>query len=258
MTLDSESFEIQRWHSATYVESWSANREQEDGRRSLRKKLVSLLPFESQASIRVLDLGAGGGALSQEILVSFPNARIVCQDFSEVMLGHARQHLAKFKDQAIFVRSDLSNADWVKSISERFDAVVSSLVMHTVPSRISEIYHEVFGLVKPDGYFVIADSISTSGPALEKVYLKVRLKTLRAAIKAETGIEENLEEIELKMKERRRAQNIGYPERVRNPLRVMLTLENHLEWLREAGFDEVDCLWKDMQRAVIMGIRHQL
>jgi len=256
MTLDSKSFEIQRWHSTKYVKSWITNQEQEEGRRSLRRKLVSLLPFESQASIRVLDLGAGGGALSQEILASFPNACIICQDFSEVMLGHARQHLEKFRDQTTFVRSDLSTIDWAKAISGMFDAVVSCLVMHTVPSRISDIYHEVFSLVKPDGCFLIADSISPTGPMLDKVYLKVRLKTLQAAIKAETGIEKNLEEIELELKERRRSQNIGYPERVRNPLRVMLTLENHMKWLRGAGFDEVDCPWKDMQRAVIMGIKH--
>ena len=131
--FDSKSFEIQRWHSTEYVDSWIGNREREEGRRSLRKKLVSLLPFETEASIRVLDLGAGGGALSQEILSSFPNAHIVCQDFSEVMLGHARQHLAKFADQITFIQSDLSSPEWAKVISGMFEAVVSSLVMHTVP-----------------------------------------------------------------------------------------------------------------------------
>ena len=79
--------------------------------------------------------------------------------------------------------------------------------------------------------------------------MKARLKTLQAAIKAETGIEKSLEEIEMELKEKRRNQDIGYPERVRNPLRRTLTLMNHLKWLREAGFDEVDCLWKDMRHA---------
>ena len=256
MTFDTKSFEIQRWHSATYAESWITNREQEDGRKSLRRKLVSLLPFESEASFRVLDLGAGGGALSREILTHFPNAQIVCQDFSEVMLGHAKQHLAKITDQAIFIRSDLSTPDWVKSIPGMFDAVVSSLVMHTVPGRVREIYHEVFGIVRNDGCFVVGDSTSPLGPTLGKIYLKMRLKNIQAAIKAEKGIEENPEDIERKMQERRRSHNSEDPERVRNPLRAMLTLENHLEWLKAAGFDEIDCPWKEMQRAIIIGIKH--
>ena len=68
----------------------------------LRRKLVSSLPFESEDSFRVLDLGAGGGALSREILTNFPNAQIVCQDFSEVMLGHARQRLIKITNRSCF------------------------------------------------------------------------------------------------------------------------------------------------------------
>ena len=256
MTFDEKSFEIQRWHSTTYAESWITNREQEEGRKSLRRKLVASLPFESEASFRVLDLGAGGGALSEEILVHFPNVQIVCQDFSEVMLSHAKQHLAKITDQAIFICNDLSTPDWSKSIPGMFDAVVSSLVMHTVPGRVSEIYHEVFGILRNEGCFVIGDSVSPPGPTMGKVYLKIRLKNIQAAIKAETGIEENLEDIEHKMQERRRSHNSEEPKRVRNPLRAMLTLENHLEWLKAAGFDEIDCPWKEMQRAIIIGIKH--
>ena len=48
---------------------------------------------------------------------------------------------------------------------------------------------------------------------------EIRLKNIQAAIKAETGIEENLEDIEYKMQERRRSHNSEEPKRVRNPLR---------------------------------------
>ncbi len=257
MTIDSKQFEIERWHSETYAQSWITNREQEEQRRFLRKKLVSVLPFDSKAAIRVLDLGAGGGALSKEILTSFPHAHIVCQDFSDAMLSHARQNLAKISEQATFIRSDLSTPDWVDSISGRFDAVISSLVMHTVPGRVREIYREVFDIVKTGGCFAIGDSTSAPGPSMEKIYLLIRLKNLQAAIKTETGIEENLEAIEFRMKEKRRNQNRGEPERVRNPLRAGLTLQNHMEWLRVAGFDEVDCPWKDIQRGIILGIKHK-
>jgi tRNA (cmo5U34)-methyltransferase len=255
MTLDAKSYETQRWHSTEYVESWMANQDREERRSFLRKKLVSWLPFELEASIRLLDLGAGGGALSQEILSAFPKARIVCQDFSEVMLDHARQHLAKFTGRVTFVRSDLTTPEWTKAISGTFEAVASSLVMHTVPSRVREIYGEVFGLTKPGGYCLVADITAPPGPILEKAFLRWRLKSRQARIKTETGVEKSLEEVEQELREKRRIQGKGFPERARNPLRGALTLVNHLDWLRQAGFDEVDCLWKDLNQAIIGGFK---
>ena len=255
MTFDAKSFEISRWHSAEYVDYWMAHRERAENRRLLRRKLVSLLPFGPEDSIRILDLGAGGGALSREILSSFPEVRIVCQDFSDVMLGHARRHLVKFIDQVTFVRSDLSTPEWSKDISGTFEAVVSSLVMHTVPGRVREIYSEVCSLVKPGGCFLSADNLAAPGPMLEKLYLKKRLRAREARIKAKRGIERSLEEIGQEQRKRRQNQDAGFPERVRNPLRDTLTLANQLEWLRQAGFEEVDCLWKDLNHAIIGGFR---
>ncbi len=250
MTLDAKSFETQRWHSPEYVESWMANQNREERRSFLREKLISMLPFEPDASIRVLDIGAGAGALSLEVLSAYQKAHIVCQDFSEVMLGRARQHLAGFTNRVTFVRSDLSTPEWAKVISGTFEAVVSSLVMHTVPGRVREIYGEVFTLVKPGGCFMVADNLAPPGPMLEKVYSKVRLKSRQARIKAEMGAEKSLEEVEQELREKRRNQGKDFPDRVRNPLRGTLTLVNHLEWLKQAGFDEVDCLWKDLNHAI--------
>jgi len=33
------------------------------------------------------------------------------------------------------------------------------------------------------------------------------------------------------------------------------SLEVQLDWLRDAGFDEADCFWKEMGRSVIVGFR---
>ncbi len=251
MTLDAKSFETQRWHSPEYVESWMANQNREERRSFLRKKLVSMLPFEPDASYRVLDIGTGAGALSLEVLFAYPKSHIVCQDFSQVMLTHARQNLVTFTGQVTFIQGDLSTMEWARAITGIFDAVVSTLVMHTVPSRISEIYGEVITLVKPGGCFMVADNLAPPGPMLKKVYTKERLKPWQDRIKAETGVEKSFEDVKQELRERRRDKSKGFPERVRNPLRDTLTLVNHLEWLRQAGFDEVDCLWKDLNHAII-------
>ena len=255
MTLDSESFEVIRWHSPVYVESWLNNKTEEGERDPIRKKMVSLLPFNPEDSINVLDLGAGSGTLSLEILANFPEAQIVCQDFSNIMLDVAKQKLAKFLGQTTFIRSDFSAPDWTNSVSGTFDAVVCSFVIHAIPIRAREIYSEVFGLLKSGGSFLIADSISAPGSVLKKYYSKMRLKNLQRTLKAEMGIDKSLEMIEMDLNGKSQGQNSQSPERVRSPLRSMLTLENHLSWLKQAGFNEADCLWKDLQHGVIIGIK---
>ncbi len=255
MVFNSEAFETNRWHMPEYVETWINNHTEEYERNCLRTKLVSLLPFESKDAVRVLDVGAGSGALTQEILAHFPNAYIVCQDFSDVMLDIAKQKMAKFSDKIDFVRSDLSTPEWVNSVSGTFDIVVCSLVIHAIPARAKDIYREIFPLIKQGGYFLMADSLSTPGPVLKQLCVKKRLENLQKTIKADTGIEKSIEEIELDLKEKPRSPNANYPERIRSPLRSILTIENHLAWLKQAGFNEVDCLWKDLQNGVIVAIK---
>ena len=257
MTLDSEEFEVSRWHSPEYVESWMADRTMGTQRRLMQKKLVSLLPFKPEDTIRVLDVGTGAGALSMEVLGAYPKAQLVCHDFSETMLAHARQQLARFSERVTFVKSDLRDPAWPQVIEGAFDAVVSSFVMHTVPNRVRDIYREVSGLIKPGGCFLACDMFAPPGTMLEKAYRTARLIVYRDTIKAETGVEKNLQEVEQELRERWRQRHAALPGRVRNrPVRTA-TLINHLEWLGQAGFDEVDCLWKDMRRAIIGGFKHE-
>jgi tRNA (cmo5U34)-methyltransferase len=256
MTLDSEKFEVNRWHSPEFVQSWMANQTLEKGRRILQNKLVSLLPFEPEANTRVLDVGTGTGALSLAILGTYSKAQIVCHDFSETMLTHARQQLAKFSDQVTFVKSDLRDPTWSQVIEGVFDAVVSSFVMHTISDSVRETYREIFSLVKSGGCFLTCDIFPPPGIMFEKAYLKARLIAYQDTIKAETGVEKNLEEVEQELHERRRNRSAAFPGQFWSRAVKAPTLINHLEWLGQAGFDEVDCLWKDTGRAIIGGFKH--
>ncbi len=254
--MPEESFEINRWHSAAYIESWMANRSADTGPRLSQKELVSFLPFDKGMNIRVLDLGTGTGMLSLQVLAVFPKAILVCHDFSDVMLDHARQQLAPFSDRVTFVKSDLREPSWPQVIQGAFDAVVSSFVMHTVPDNVKEIYRRVFGLVKPGGCFLVSDIYSPPGDVTRRIYLKQVILSRQAVVKAETGVEKSVEEIKQELLERRQSRHSGESGRLWEETRKSHTLVNNLEWLSQAGFTEVDCLSREVRRAILGGFKH--
>jgi hypothetical protein len=104
--------------------------------------------------------------------------------------------------------------------------------------------------------WIEGDNIAPPGPMIEKVYFKSRLIAYQGIIKAETGIEKNLANVEQELREQRRLREDSFPHRIRNTSIKAINLMNQLDWLKQAGFDEVDCLWKEMRRAIISGFKH--
>jgi tRNA (cmo5U34)-methyltransferase len=216
---------------------------------------VTLLPFESSEAIRLLDLGAGTGALTLELLSRFPNASVTCADFSEEMLSHAREQLAKYGEKITFMQSDLRKAGWSQGIQGSFDAVVSSFLTHTILDSVERVYPEVYGIVNAGGCFLSGDFYSSPGPMFDKIYHRLVLQDFQARIKQQTGAEKSLEEVHMLLQERRKKYRAFHTETEEAPIK--LTVKTHLALLEKAGFDEVDCLVKYRNNAIIGGLRHQ-
>jgi ubiquinone/menaquinone biosynthesis C-methylase UbiE len=246
------------WHSYDYVDRWiSSDVTRDEERRPLLRKLVSFIPFEATAAIRVLDIGAGYGLLTQQVLEMFPRATVVCHDYSEPMFAHARQRLAWAADRVSFVKADLLDPSWSKAVGGPFEAVVSAIAIHNVrhPERIKAVYHEIFPLVKPGGCFLNYDHIFPRDPALGSVYRRARLVAYQQAMKEQTGQEKGVKEMERELRQRSPMERRGRREGSRTSSGEPTTLENQLRWLREAGFDASDCLWKDMQTTILGGFK---
>src|SRR5262245_56033915 len=86
------------WDSPNYVADWAKG---QDPKEVLREEAFSLLaniiPYDKAEPIKILDLGAGYGALTKFLLERFPNATAICQDGSQEMakLGHERMKALK-------------------------------------------------------------------------------------------------------------------------------------------------------------------
>ena len=70
-----------RYLSPEFVDLWRNDEGLEPVRRFWRGKLLDFLPFECSAAFRVLDLGAGTGMLTIELLNRYPNASVTCAGF---------------------------------------------------------------------------------------------------------------------------------------------------------------------------------
>jgi SAM-dependent methyltransferase len=148
------------WHSVDYVSEWikrDAARDRE--RRALLRQMLSVAPFPREAALDVLDVGAGYGVVSEEVLQAFPAARITLQDYSGPMLDQARQRLSDHSDRLCSVLCDLNDPSWPQQVGGPFDLAVSAIALHNLgdPNKIYACYRAIHGLLKPGGWFLNCD-----------------------------------------------------------------------------------------------------
>jgi tRNA (cmo5U34)-methyltransferase len=190
---------------------------------------------------RFLDLGAGDGALSALMLSLFPQAEAVLVDFSEPMLAGVQQRLAG-RGKWQIVRGDLSDPSWRDSLAGgTYGAVVSSLAIHHLPGeRKRALYAEVFELLEDGAMFVNLDYVTVIGPLLGLWDEQLVANSLR--LERERGGNRTAEELERNL--------CGDADEDRPD-----TVEDQVQWLRDAGFQEVEVHFKWSEVALFGGIR---
>lgn len=73
--------------------------------------ILQLIPFDSNANLKVLDLGALTGILSALILQAFPQANVTAFDMAENMLKVCQTNLSAFRDRLILQRGNFAEDD---------------------------------------------------------------------------------------------------------------------------------------------------
>ena len=148
------------WHSQQYVAEWIEEDTARDPvRRPRLREMLQRAPFAKDARFAVLDVGAGYGAVTEELLGLFPNAEVTLQDYSEPMLGAAKRRLAAQAGQLRYVACDLTDPSWPQSVGGPFDLAVSAICLHNLrdEAKIFACYRAIRELLKPDGWFLDYD-----------------------------------------------------------------------------------------------------
>jgi tRNA (cmo5U34)-methyltransferase len=229
------------WASKTYVDEWVRRQQTEDPIRAERFQLMcDLFPFDDDAAVTILDVGAGYGPVSAFVLDRYPRATCIAQDGSVPMLDRAQTLVARYGERFQTHYSDLFQAGWLPKQFGPFDAVVSSACLHNLRdfSRISQIYREIREHVRAGGVFLNLDLLNA--PTAE---LYQRYDIVAARRRRRDGASD--ERVAAMVRERSAANATTGP--------FPATLDQHLAALKAAGFKDVDCFWKELRRALIGG-----
>jgi trans-aconitate methyltransferase len=148
------------WHSQDYVRDWIArDGERDPVRRPRLREMLKAAPFPPDAPLAVLDIGAGYGAVTEELLRRYPAARVTLQDYSQPMLAEARRRLAAQAGQLHFVLADLTDPAWAAAVGGPFDLAVSAIALHNLrdDAKIFACYCAIRDLLQPAGWFFDCD-----------------------------------------------------------------------------------------------------
>jgi trans-aconitate methyltransferase len=148
------------WHSTTYVADWiDHDRARDPERRPRLQAMLEAAPFPREAAIEVLDVGAGYGAVTEEVLKLFPQARVTLQDYSQPMLAEAQRRLTPRAGQLRYVTADLTDPAWARAVGGPFDLAVSAIALHNLRDlpTIFACYGAIHDLLRPGGRFLDYD-----------------------------------------------------------------------------------------------------
>jgi tRNA (cmo5U34)-methyltransferase len=215
--LPNDETQKSEWQTKKHAFKYLSRAHKLPHREEGEKVLLEQIP---QGVKRVLDLGTGDGRLLSLVLASNPSIEEgVALDFSDPMITKARSRFQNDKRVRI-VKHDFSLP--LPEDLGYFDAIVSSLAIHHLThERKRQLYTEVFGLLNSGGIFCNFEHVSSS---TEKLHRKFFLE-------------------------------IGQMPETEDPSNKLLDVEIQLRWLREIGFVDVDCYWKWLEIALLVGFK---
>ncbi|HWH94132.1 MAG TPA: class I SAM-dependent methyltransferase [Baekduia sp.] len=189
---------------------------------------VAALEMLGRPPRRVLDLGAGTGMLAARVAQAHPDAELVLVDGAPAMLEQARATLGP--------RAQLHVADLADPLpAGGFDAVVSALAIHHLDDPGKQaLFARVRAVLPPGGVFVNAEQVAGPAPCFERRYRDWHEASARARGATD-------------------AEWAGAEGRMRHDR--CADVESQQRWLRAAGFDAADCLFKDHRFAVLVARR---
>ncbi len=179
---------------------------------------------------RIMDLGAGTGLLSGFWYKHFPDTEYVLVDIAHEMLKVAGKRFAGL-DNVSYVAGDYSK----ELPAQDFDCIISALSIHHLENeQKQELFRRVYDKLPQGGIFVNYDQFCADEKMLQEMinsYWKNRLE--------HSGLTER--DLELW--------------RERSLLDRECSVSEEVKFMRESGFENVQCVYSNLKFSVIIAIK---
>ncbi|HEX3247406.1 MAG TPA: class I SAM-dependent methyltransferase [Chloroflexota bacterium] len=193
--------------------------------------LIATQPFEQDAAVRILDIGSGHGVVAGALLNAMPKATAVGLDISEPMMAEGKVRMAPFGDRFGYHVGDFAEGELPGDLPGTFDLAVSSRAIHHLSSpNKAKLYSQIFNRLNDGGAFFNIDNMRPRDDYFRAVYRKMGNRSTRP-------------------------QGMGGGNGGGSGTEHPDPVGEQLTWLRNAGFAHVDCLWKKLGRALIVGYK---
>ncbi len=207
---------VNKWTSADYALAYLSRADKLPHRTEGEAVLLDHVPKTVR---RVLDLGTGDGRLLALLKIDRPQTAAIALDFSPIMLEKVRSRFANDPSITILAH-DLEQP--LPDLGQQFDAVISSFAIHHCShDRKHSLYREIMDCLEPGGIFCNLEHVSSPSAALHERFLAA----------------------------------IGYTPEEDDPSNQLLDVETQLQWLRDLGYQDVDCYWKWLEMALLIGYK---
>jgi len=183
-----------------------------------------------------LDTGCGTGYLAEQALPLFPRALFLLADPAQAMLDLARARLARFPSERVRFLDAVGSEGLIGVVPETPQVISAIQCHHYGGEEVRRLATSAcFRLLKPGGVYVTFENIRPDTPRGIEIGLDRWLRFQREAGRSTRAVEEH----------RSRFDRNYFP----------ITVSEHLELLRMAGFTTVELFWLSHMQAGFYAIK---
>ncbi|HVA92117.1 MAG TPA: class I SAM-dependent methyltransferase [Chloroflexota bacterium] len=217
-------------------------------RAEIRDTILDLIPAEPDEPFLAVELGVGGGWLSEAILQRFPAARVLALDGSSTMLRETESRLQPFAGRFESRLFRLEDRSWLAEISADVRCFVSSLVIHHLDGLGKRtLYRDLYAHLGDGGAVLIADLVAPSSQRERRCLARwwdAEVERQSLALTGTRAVYQRFLDDHSNW--------YAYPD----PMDMPSTVPEHVLWLAEAGFTGVDVFWLRAGHAVYGGYKN--
>ena len=200
-------------------------------------KIVSMWCPHPEA---VLDLGCGDGVLGRAVWNEYPDSQLWFVDFSDPMIAALKNQLGEGTSARV-IEEDFSTPNWLEHLAGPFTLILSGFAIHHQPDqRKQQLYREIYGLLSEGGVFLNLEHVASTTAEVESIFDDYFIDHLQMLDQLEPN--RSMDELEK-----------TYYARSDKEENILTPVEQQCEWLREIGFQDVDCFFKIFELALFGG-----